>query len=623
MAQKCSVSLLALSLCLLAWEVVADVSVDMVGDTEVYKGESAQIRCQYTFTKNTSTIMVQWFVNDHRGKRVRISYSDLNMQKLDEGTNYTERISVSGDAGGENLTIVNVELSDEREFFCQVNGLSAGNKEGRFDLKVFQPPEHPVIEPVHSGVSVTNALPSKIATCETRKGFPQPNITWYRNHKPLHHENGQVHVLTLLTKDSTGLVTVQSELQYKVTKQDKDAHFFCEVSYFVPGAVRTIESKKVNISIHYPTTKVEMWRVSPEGLVKEGDTVEIRCQGNGNPPPAVKFSREQHPDVDLTAVNGLLVLKGVTRGDSGKYLCHSLDLTQADNKKVVGELSFTVHFLDPAVVVPKDSEEMQKGESLIASCNAMSSLQTNIVWSKNGEEIQKGNVLSLQDATFDTAGHYHCEVTVPSLPGLHTSGSVHIIVNGAPQSRDVMKEVDMEEKVGKWVNLTCDMRGYPRPTVMWNITGSPDWREVLRKETEDSVQSTMTLKVTKDTVATCNASNNMGVENKSFTIKSIPIVPTAERNIAADNSGVIIVVIVVSILLLALGGSVLYFLYKKGKLPCGRSGKQEISKEKNNKDEIVVEMKANKTEESGLLQGVNGSKKPPSDQYTANNMERS
>ncbi|KTF83838.1 hypothetical protein cypCar_00046103, partial [Cyprinus carpio] len=86
-----------------------------------------------------------------------------------------------------------------------------------------------------------------------------------------------------------------------------------------------------------------------------------------------------------------------------------------------------------------------------------------------------------------------------------------------------------------------------------------------------------------------------------------------------DNSGVIIVVIIVSILLLAVLGSVFYFLYKKGKLPCGRSGKQEIinaysTKEKTNKDDIVVEMKAKKTEESMLLKSANGEKKPPNDQ---------
>lgn len=39
-------------------------------------------------------------------------------------------------------------------------------------------------------------------------------------------------------------------------------------------------------------------------------------------------------------------------------------------------------------------------------------------------------MLQLKDATYDTAGEYICDITVPSLPALHTHGSVHIIVQG-------------------------------------------------------------------------------------------------------------------------------------------------------------------------------------------------
>ncbi len=109
--------------------------------------------------------------------------------------------------------------------------------------------------------------------------------------------------------------------------------------------------------------------------------------------------------------------------------------------------------------------------------------------------------MQLQDATFDTAGQYDCEVTVPSLPGLLTSGSVHIIVQGeeehikccwtqqklkkhlvqivtgsvppgAPQMKDAEREIELTEKVGGWVNLSCEVRGYPRPIITWSITGS-------------------------------------------------------------------------------------------------------------------------------------------------------
>ncbi|XP_052413513.1 cell surface glycoprotein MUC18-like isoform X2 [Carassius gibelio] len=615
-----SLLLFVLQMCALAWQAWALVDLRMEDTVEVYMDESAEIPCLYNFTEQPMMVMIQWFV-EREGHRVRISFSDLTMQKVDEDTSYSDRISVQSNSDGETLTIQDVKLSDEREFFCQVSGLSAGSAEGKTLLKVFDPPEPPVIEGVLSGVSVSGESPAKVASCETREGFPKPNITWYRDHIPIHPTSGLANMVTLLTKESSGLYTVQSELHYKVTKEDKDAHFSCEVSYFVPGAVRTSESKGINITVHYPTTSVEIWKESPEGLVKEGDTVELRCQGDGNPPAPIIFNREQS-DVELDSSQGLLVLKEVSRADSGVYECHSLGLDAVNHDEVLDTLQLTVNYLDPAVVVPKDSEVMLKGESLTATCNALSSLETSTVWFKDGVEVGRGHIMQLQDATFDTAGQYDCEVTVPSLPGLLTSGFVHIIVQGAPQMKDAEREIELTEKVGGWVNLSCEVRGYPRPVITWSITGSQSqsWREVVKGEMEDQVYSVVMLKVTTDTVAVCNSTNDFGIETKTYSIRSIPFpqTPTA-RKTSVDNSGVIIVVIIVSILLLAILGSVFYFLYKKGKLPCGRSGKQDIinaysTKEKTNKDDIVVEMKAKKIEESVLLKGVNGEQKPPNDQ---------
>lgn len=39
-----------------------------------------------------------------------------------------------------------------------------------------------------------------------------------------------------------------------------------------------------------PTTEVTVFRNSPDRLVKEGDSVEIKCQGNGNPQPVKSFT---------------------------------------------------------------------------------------------------------------------------------------------------------------------------------------------------------------------------------------------------------------------------------------------------------------------------------------------
>ncbi|XP_064207008.1 cell surface glycoprotein MUC18 isoform X2 [Anguilla rostrata] len=617
----------ALPIFLQTSQVWAKVDVTMEDSVEVHVGERVEIPCVYSITEEPSTVMVQWFVKrGSSSQRERIYYGDESMQIVDSDTDFTGRITISpADERGEMvLTIQEVQLGDEREFICQVNGMSAGNAEGKTLLKVFDPPEAPVIEGVHSGITVSTPYPSKIASCEARNGYPRPNITWYRNLTPLIPLHDKVNVVTLVTRESSGLYTIQSELHYKVAKEDKDAFFYCEVSYAVPAAVGTAESKRINVTVHYPTEVVELWKESPKGLVKEGDTVQIRCHGDGYPPPPFTFTREKQPDVDLDSHQDLLVLEDVTRADSGVYRCHALDLdTYAE---AVGDMQLTVHYLDPAVVVPRDTEILLKGESLTATCNAQCSAPTSTVWFKDGKPVGKGHKLFLQDVSFDAMGEYVCEVTAPSLPGLQTSGSVRIVVQGAPEMEGLERPAELEEDMDKWVNLSCEARGHPKPTITWSVTGSQTWRESPLKVAENSVHSSVAIKVTSDTQVSCNATNNMGTDARFFSIEAIPMVTspaastavtvrvTPPRRVQKEGNGVIIIVIIVCILLLAILGSVLYFLYKKGKIPCGRSGKQEITKEKTGKDDIVVEMKQDKTEEAVLLKGINGDKKAHSDQ---------
>ncbi|XP_063752303.1 cell surface glycoprotein MUC18 isoform X2 [Eleginops maclovinus] len=615
--QKTLLLLPLLFLTLLHHNAWAKVEVQVEESVEAYLGDSAQIPCLYSFSNVDSEprlVMIQWFVRvAGSSSRMRIFYGDDTLQMVDNNTEYSGRIEVSSDGWESRLSIQDVRLQDEREFFCQINGLAAGNAEGRTHLRVFATPEAPLIEGVASGISVTNELPSKVASCEAQNGFPKPNITWYRNGSPLNSSPGHVNVLILVTRESSGFFSVQSTLEYKVVKEDKDARFSCELSFFVPGAIRTVESSSVNVSVHYPTTMVELWKESPQGLVREGDTVELRCQGDGNPPQPFSFSREQEMDVDLESRHGdVLVLSPVSRKDSGIYQCRPLD--SDENSDVKGEMQLTVHYLDPAVVVPKESEVMLRGEDLTATCNALSSLKTSTVWYKDGKHVGTGNTLHLKDAKYETTGEYICEVTVPSLPALHTSGSVNIIVQGGPQLVGLEQDVQLEEAAGRTVNLSCEATGRPLPSLSWSFGGSQNWQEVVSKSSEHGALSVVSVRLTADISAVCNASNDMGTESKSFSIKAIPRL-TSAAPFSPEGSGVIIVVIILSLLLLATLGSVLYFLHKKGKIPCGRSGKQEITKEKPTKDDIVVEMKSTtKTEDTVLLKAVNGDKQGPNDQ---------
>ncbi|KAF7652907.1 hypothetical protein LDENG_00090740, partial [Lucifuga dentata] len=182
--------------------------------------------------------------------RTRIFYTDNNITWVDLNTTYSNRISVSADRQGTNvLTVNDIQLSDQHDFICQINGLAAGHIEGRTRLSVLAPPEVPTIEAVQTPLSVSETL-TKVASCEARHSFPKSNITWYRNNKPLYSNKIDINVLILVTLESSGLYSVQSTLELKVKKEDKDAVFSCEVSFFTPGEIRRFTSSSVNITVH-------------------------------------------------------------------------------------------------------------------------------------------------------------------------------------------------------------------------------------------------------------------------------------------------------------------------------------------------------------------------------------
>ncbi|XP_074535068.1 melanoma cell adhesion molecule b isoform X2 [Halichoeres trimaculatus] len=612
-ARDASYLLLGLFVILNTWGVRADIEVNMEDRVEVFKGDTAQITCMFTSSEGIGGMMIQWLYVQRTGERQRIYYQDSTMTVIDRGTEYTDRISVNGTGATAEvvLTIEDVQLTDETEFICVITGLTDGAAEGRTMLKVFKPPALPsIIDKVQTGISVHEDDLSKIGTCEVKNGFPKPNITWYRNTTPLRAVWNKVAIVPRVTIESSGLYSVQSELHLKVEKSDKDDEFYCEVTYFVPGGTRMTETDKMKITVFYPATEVKVWVESPKGKIKEGDTVELHCQDNGNPPSSIISFR--HLESNRQVDTNVFVLENVTTKDNGQYECTTYDTETFEPTK--GTTSVFVHSLSPAVVEPKGPVVVAQGGSLEVTCNAQSSLQTETTWFKNEKEVSKGQTLMLKDASFDTAGTYKCVVTVPEV-GLSTSESLHINVQGPPEFLNT-DNTDLEKYYDETVELSCEARGFPDPEIKWTTSDEQELQVIgsaLETHTEDGIKSMVKIKVTSDITAFCNVSNDHGADARIFKIKAIKAqTAIPPEKVKKESSGVIIAVIIICILLLAILGSVLYFLYKKGKL-CGRSGKQDLTKEKSSKDNIVVEMKSDNTEEAVLL-GVNGEKQPSNNQ---------
>ncbi|MEQ2167998.1 hypothetical protein GOODEAATRI_009850, partial [Goodea atripinnis] len=144
---------------------------------------------------SSGAIIIEWFYVESSGYSQKIYHLESLHHTVEKNTPYTDRLTVNntGTPGEMVLTIRDVQLSDQVEFICHVKSLTDGTGEGRTQLTVF----------MHS-----------------------------------------------VTTESSGLFSVNSVLTMKVKKEDKNAAFYCEAKYLVPGTAKMTETEHINITVY-------------------------------------------------------------------------------------------------------------------------------------------------------------------------------------------------------------------------------------------------------------------------------------------------------------------------------------------------------------------------------------
>lgn len=580
--------------------IIATVQVSTRPVLEAEIKKAISIPCVPTISTPNTTKYIQWFVME-KNVRQRIYFQDMENSTVDAGTDYTSRISVDKTY---TLTIDPVMLRDERTFHCQVGAGPVGSGEAETLLKVYAAPDMPVIEKNSGTISLLETEAKEIASCVTRNGYPAPSVTWYKDRTPLHADpqlRNRTSVRLQAIEEANGLYTMKSVLSYIPVKQDKDALFYCEVSYRMPVGIDMMkESAKISISISYPPENAEF--LIDRKVLKEMDNMTMECRSDGTSSVDYTFFKILDGEmVHIESTGNKVVMTALSRKDSGLYGCKVLDLDTYD--EFVSNKTIMVHYLDPIVLTPKGPYVFTEGDKNVRiSCEAGASQRPTVRWTKGKKTVvSTGKWLKLHMVELEHAGNYSCNVTVPS--SLSRQKTISIVVKGPPH---VNCTAEKFQKNGPYVNLTCVFRGDPIPVVMCNAHKEPTLTYHLQK---NYVVSELILPLpTGELQLTCNGTNKHGNDDYLFIVQG----DVAQ---AKSSGGVVIVVIIVCILLLAILGAILYFLYKKGKIPCGRSGKQSITQAEVH-DNIVVEVKNDQKvpEETVLLQGVNGDKKAPSHQ---------
>uniref|UniRef100_A0A8C2TBY7 Cell surface glycoprotein MUC18 n=1 Tax=Coturnix japonica TaxID=93934 RepID=A0A8C2TBY7_COTJA len=590
---------------LLCCGVSGRLEVHMPAVLEVEIGSTARLECGFSIPGNVSFTSIEWFyVNHGHSNRVRLCVITASGARIDE-TEYGERLSVGEDKA---LSISKVTRQDNaRTFICRVGADGRGVGENHTELYTYKVPAPPEITPNSAGIPAQNSDMSEIAQCRSENSFPSPNITWYKNGEPLLQEEDKTKILTTLVRQSNGLYTVVSTLFSKVTREDRSSLFHCTVHYWLRGQMLTKDSIRVNVTVFYPTEHVELRVVSNSGMVKEGDDVKLVCDADGNPAPVFSFFKRELEDSwqDMTSLadtnNGVLMLHDVNKSSSGLYRCQTLDLD--DMTQHEGDVELMVNYIEGVQVKMEPSSPLHEGDSVKLSCNAHSPVALDYQWrDAKGRKVAEGNQLHLSNLTFETSSNFSCRVQARSVPGLEQSKQVAVAVRGEP--RIVAISSPLYVRQDEVINLTCKAIAFPQPSIHWSINGTT--HEYMENK---HIASNLTVRVSHDLLragATCRVSNALGVSEKHIQLLDQK---------TSESKGIIIVAIIVCILVVAVLGSIIYFLHKKGKISCGRSGKQDITKPEARKDKNVVEVKSDKlSEEAGLLQGANGEKRSAADQ---------
>ncbi|XP_032724608.1 cell surface glycoprotein MUC18 isoform X2 [Lontra canadensis] len=593
---------------------------------EAEVGGTALLACGPSHSQSNFS-HVDWF-SVHKEKPTLI-FRVRKGQGQSEPGEYQQRLSLQD--RGTALVLSHVTPHDERIFLCQVK--RPQSQEHRIQLRVYKAPEEPTIQVNPLGISVSSKEPEEVATCVGRNGYPLPQVIWYKNGHSLKEEKDRVYIQSSQIVESSGLYTLVSILKAQLVTADKDALFYCELSYRLPSGNHMKESREVSVQVFYPAEKVWL-EVEPVGALKEGDRVEIRCLADGNPPPHFTISKQNLSTKEVEEMtpedNGVLVLESAQKEHSGLYQCQGLDLeTMASLLSDQQEL--LVNYVS-AVRVSPAAPESQEGGSLVLSCEAESNQAVQFQWlrEKTGQVLTGGPLLQLHDLKREAGGGYRCLASVPSVPGLNRTQLVHVAVFGSPWM--TQKERRMWVQENAVLNLSCEASGHPRPTISWSVEGTAHEQD----QEPQSVLSVLSVLVTPEllrTGAECVASNTLGRNtttifleldsSRSTGLSTSTVSPSVRANGTStekklpepESKGVAIVAVTVCVLVLAVLGAVLYFFYKKGKLPCGRSGKQEITLPPSRKSEFVVEVKSDKLpEEMGLLQGSSRDQRAPGDQ---------
>ncbi|XP_061406869.1 basal cell adhesion molecule-like [Lethenteron reissneri] len=276
------------------------------------------------------------------------------------------------------------------------------------------------------------------------------------------------------------------------------------------------------------------------------------------------YAREMLVGEDFT-----MLLKNVTRQDSRGYICQvtaGAGGTEDSTARVTVRdvVPPETEFPDKSVVITQETY------AEVGVCIARNGYpQPKITWHRGNESVVTSTDFIVQETVTEYAGDlytvtsrmlyrqrsftnatFHCQVHhgSPARPSTVASGRITAVHEAKPQFQRTLVQISIPDVKTDNI-LLCEATANPRPTISWNITGTPveHWnreRNVLSSQLQLNVNDPERV-----TVVTCSAWNKHGRGEMTFVVqyRKDKFTRTIEVVVGVCVAGAMLVLLIISI----------------------------------------------------------------------------
>uniref|UniRef100_A0A8D3DQL9 Roundabout, axon guidance receptor, homolog 2 (Drosophila) n=1 Tax=Scophthalmus maximus TaxID=52904 RepID=A0A8D3DQL9_SCOMX len=374
--------------------------------------------------------------------------------------------------------------------------------------------------------------------CQAPRGHPEPTTFWRKDKARLDLKDDRVTV-------RGGKLTISN------TKKSDTGTYVCVATNMVGER----ESEKAQLSVFERPVFVQR-PVNQVVLVDE--SVEFRCQVHGDPPPTLRWKKEDvdiprgRYDIRYEKEDFLLRIKKASASDQGTFTC------LAENRvgKVEASAYLTIRggcLLAPQFVVRPRDQIVAQGRTATFPCETRGKPQPTVFWQREGSQdllfpnqptqddshvsVSVNGELTISSVQRSDAGYYICQA-------LTVAGS--IMAKAQLEVADALKDrpppiirqgpSNQTQALGGATLLRCQASGEPEPTVSWRKNGASllgkDPRFSLLDHGSLQIQST---RLSDSGLYTCVATSSSGETSWSafLDVRGLELVDFMSHNATA------------------------------------------------------------------------------------------